>query len=201
MQLTALPYCVIGFSVIVSFLLGWSEISRSAGAVCTNLQAVAEGAQLEGSTFTVSHAGKNVGVTQDCDERLILASIPKLREEHIFNHFITDSSVRLTPHSTTMGLCAFYANMYIECLYNTSTTDALHFEATLSSPDDYGRATKHPLYSFSFNRPLFDKIYWPDFSQENLMKTAPRFRFSEWFLSQVKEEKLNVEDFAPLMRR
>jgi hypothetical protein len=66
--------------------------------------------------------------------------------------------------------------------------DRCRFDSHASVPDDFGNVVDHVLFSYDFDRALFKKINWDKRETRNLIKVAPHFKMSDWFMIQASKE-------------
>lgn len=135
-----------------------------------------------GTSYTID--GNNVNIIINKDQAL--AAIPVLQKTGEINPDITQD--QLTSNSTKYaGFAGLFATAgIVPYIYKNSNLDVLNFNGYLMEADDYGNTHKKPLFSFSFDRKLFNKINWENFKAASLEKVAYSFKLSNWYMSQYE---------------
>lgn len=79
-------------------------------------------------------------------------------------------------------LASIFANktssLVTETVYKThKEADKCFFEAVLEAPDSYGNDQEEKIFSYQFDRALYERINWRKFEPSDLYKVAPKWEF------------------------
>ena len=121
------------------------------------------------------------------DFKKIISNIDALKGMGLLNNDLSQTFVNLHPNRPVAAIATFAAVMTIIAEYRTEQTDQANFVVFLNIPDVYGKIQVQQLFSFDFNRKLFDRVNWDNFETANLAKIAPHFKFSPWLVEHLFE--------------
>lgn len=124
------------------------------------------------------------------DQQQAIDAIPSMQKIGVINPDITQTEIDLMPvtHSLAdIGLAA--TTNILSYIFQNSYIYQLHVDTFLSYTDDYGHYVKVPCYSFDFDRDLYNRIDWNNFSGDNLIRIAPNIDFSSWCVDKLNEER------------
>lgn len=118
-----------------------------------------------------------------------IAAIPEMQKNGILNSDITQTTINTAPFTILNYIGLFFTNFIIEGIYDKNPNiDKINVKIFLLTTNDYGNEEKHLLYSFKFNRDLYQKINWSNFNGDKLTKIAPEFKISLWNGEQLEKE-------------
>ncbi len=63
--------------------------------------------------------------------------------------------------------------------------------AELLEPDVFGKAVAHPMFNFTFDSKLNEKIDWDGFDALSLPEVVPGFQYGPWFRAKLQSESGN----------
>lgn len=174
------------FAAIV--LIG-TVANASAQTSDQKLDAVESGLRTLGITVSRQEDSDLTRLVIDCDEATALGAIPTLQAKGLMNPAVTRAQVNSAPVSFAMMVALMGVVGYVQPLYqNSKSTDQLIAKVNLLAPDDEGRVQTHPLFSFSFNREIFDGIDWTHFADARFPRVAAHFNYSQWFKERSQAE-------------
>lgn len=128
-------------------------------------------------------------LTMSCDEATIIGQAPELQERGVLNPDLTQTAINLdrigiagavTFTATTVALKDVYAQ--------NASLDRLKVRAILIVPDLYGHLDPRPIFTFGFDRALYNRIDWSHFDQTNLAQISKGFAFSPWYQEELTRE-------------
>jgi hypothetical protein len=147
-----------------------------------------------GSSITHNLNTKPARITLTIEQDKFLEAVPRLQAEGILNTDI--SKLYINEHPFILCLAQGIQEvtfLVMDTYQKNASVDAVHFEVSVEYADDYGNSTTKPMFSFDFNRELFNKINWNSFKIVNLIKIAPHFHYSIWIQQQIEKEKATFD--------
>lgn len=131
-------------------------------------------------------AGQNLEVT--IEKNRALNAIPAMQQAGTVNPALTLTDINLLPVSLAASVVGMqFTTWIINYIYKTNTSiDNLHVQVYLSSADENN--TKQLCYSFDFNRSMYDKINWRNFTSVNLANDSSNFTISDWCMNKETAE-------------
>jgi hypothetical protein len=124
-------------------------------------------------------AGQRI-VEVTIDRNRVNQNIDMLQRLKLLNPEITQTFINLHPNIAGITIATTLAVMAVITEYRTQKTDKCSFVATFLVADDYGQKQRIPLFSFAFDRALYNRINWDDFSDANISKVSKGYRMSAW---------------------
>lgn len=124
--------------------------------------------------------GNNIDIVIDREKAL--QSIPILKAIGIMNPDISQTEINESPtiYAGLVGLLMM-PEIIVDIYKTNNNVDNLKFTSYLLVADNYGNNKKHQIYSFNFDRHLYEKINWNNFSSEKLVKIAPNFKSTSYY--------------------
>jgi hypothetical protein len=100
----------------------------------------------------------------------------------------SNTSATETNDSTTMPtmtgayISSYATSIILSQIYNLyNNLDTIKVKVYLNWNDQFGTSKRHLLYSFNFDRKLFEKINWDGFMPNDLSSVTHNFHFSSWY--------------------
>ncbi len=122
------------------------------------------------------------------NETELLDSFVYYKDIHALRQEATETYFRSHPYSMAASFAL------------SASTSELHGQAAkfdgspmiivgmIIEPDEYGHATSHKMFSFTFTKNMDSKIDWDGFDAMAFQKIAPDFRYTSWFKQKLAEE-------------
>ncbi len=126
-------------------------------------------------------------VTVTIDQDKVLENWKFFQKVGMLNEDFDQAYINTHKNLVTMVISISGLMAAIIAEYKTTKIDKANFYANLRVIDVYGQEQTQLLYSFAFDRALFNKINWMNFQAVNLMKVAPSFAYSPWLKANVSE--------------
>ena len=114
------------------------------------------------------------------DRDAVIASLQEKEQAGLLNPVFTAGYINSHRNSLAIVTGLVHSAMALDGAYGNLNIDLSHIRVVMVLPNAYGPAMKIPLFSFDFNRALYDKIDWDRFDPANLPKIASHFRYSPW---------------------
>lgn len=131
--------------------------------------------------------GENLYIAVDQID--LLTSLPFLQKEVLFiNRDITHTFA--CNHPVLVCACAAqsFSAFIIYHIFKNTKVNNLHVTTILLTYDYYGKCHKHVIFTFNFNRELYEKINWNKFLPDNIDVVSYGFKFSKWYWDSIKTE-------------
>lgn len=150
------------------------ELSRRSNALKENM----------GVSFLLQSNNLKITINQ----KKALFAIPWLKGTAIAPD-ITQHQVHENPY-TIVGITGWYHTLIIlQAVFEQTKADELHVETYLETNDNNEEKL---IYSFNFNRDFYQKAKWDNLyiSSGKIISNAPRFTLSNWYINNLKQEKI-----------
>lgn len=120
------------------------------------------------------------------DGNTILENMSGLKENGIVNPEITQAFLNTYPvlaanYVTSVGAAYIIKNLY--SIFDQLNT--IKVEVYLLWNDEYGEPQEHLIYSFDFDRNLYEKIHWENFRPEKLVTVSHNLHYSTWYQNNI----------------
>lgn len=120
------------------------------------------------------------------DGNTILENIDELKKKNLVNPEVTQTFINTYPilaasYVTALGTGYIIHNIYF--IYDQ--LNDLKVKVYLLWNDQYGTPQKHLIYTFNFDRRIYEKINWVYFRPENLKTVVPNFHYSAWYQNNI----------------
>jgi len=141
------------------------------------------------------HTAPNVSPTKcivkmDLNQKTFLDNFELIKKFGLLNETLDNSQIYKRPNSLSMAFMFQMLPVATKTLYEeNSNADKCEFEQTITILDDYGNEKALLALSYTFTRAVHSKINWDNFPNQNIMKVAPKFRFTTIFQSMVSSER------------
>jgi len=140
-----------------------------------------------GGAVDVASEKSSTKVTVTIEQDKVLENWKFFQKVGMLNEDFDQAYINTHRNAVTMVVSISGLMAAIITQYKTTKIDKANFYANLRVVDVYGHEQKQLLYSFAFDRTLFNKINWMNFQAANLMKVAPSFTFSPWLKANLSE--------------
>jgi hypothetical protein len=114
------------------------------------------------------------------DRNALIAALRRKEESGLLNPIFTAGYIDTHKNSLAIVTGIVHSAMEVDDAYRNTNLDRSHMLVVMVSADDYGHRQKIPLFSFDFNRALYNEIDWEQFDPANMPKVALNFRYSPW---------------------
>ena len=114
------------------------------------------------------------------DRNAMIAALLGKEQAGVLNPIYTAGYINAHKNSLAIVTGLVHSAMELDGAYRNTALDRSHVQAVMMLADNYGHRQKIPLFSFDFNRALYDRIDWDRFDPASLPKAALNFRYSPW---------------------
>jgi hypothetical protein len=114
------------------------------------------------------------------DRNVLIAALRRKEESGLLNPIFTAGYINTHKNSLAIVTGLVHSAMEVDDAYGNTNIDQSHVVVVMVLADDYGHRQKIPLFSFDFNRALYNKIDWEHLDPANMPKVALNFRYSPW---------------------
>ncbi|MHC2108363.1 hypothetical protein [Methylobacterium sp. CM6246] len=147
---------------------------------------------LEAMGFKQSNAITNNSsckIIVDADQAEVIKSVPVLQKMDLLNQDMSKGELMRAPTKTTFAIALQMAPIQVKILYDTEpVADKCFFLYNLISQDDYGNTKRDILFSYKFDRAIYNKINWDKFKSQSLVKVSKDFYVNPEIMSRINEE-------------
>ncbi|MFT9361235.1 hypothetical protein [Acetobacter okinawensis] len=146
-----------------------------------------------GVKVIVSNDGGKCVVSTTVDMPSFSANVQDMVDSGIFSKKVSPTMGNTAPHYLLNTFEAEAAPGIVQLLFDqTGSPENCHFDWSYVNPDEYGNDKKYKMVSFDFKKSIYQKINWPRFNINNLMKVAQNFRVDATYSSDVANENLSA---------
>jgi hypothetical protein len=135
-------------------------------------------------TSTDKNPGK---ITLTLDQAKAIENWKVFQKIGLLNEDFDQSYVNSHRIAITMVISLGGAMFAVLAQYRDTKIDKTNFAVYAQLTDLFGHDQTQLLYSFGFDRALFNKINWDKFETANLMKVAPGFTISPWLKAHMSD--------------
>lgn len=114
------------------------------------------------------------------DRNAVIASLQEKEQAGLLNPVFTAGYINTHKNSLAIVTGLVHSAMELDEAYQNTNTDRSRVRVVMVLADDYGHRQKIPLFSFGFDRALYNKIDWEHFDPADIPKVAQNFRYSPW---------------------
>ena len=134
-----------------------------------------------------SESGRSVAVI--INRPALLAELPMLQEHNALSGSITKEDVAKQPVSYANALSLLLMSYAVRDLYkNFPELGRTHWKVSLMEPGDSGGQAAREIYSFRFDRPLYERTAWDRLPFTEFPKIADRFSYNLRFTLDLSHE-------------
>ncbi len=133
---------------------------------------------------TASESTRSVAITTD--RGALLAELPLLQEHGALSKSITGDDVAQRPASYVNALSLLLTSYAVRDLYSTHPGLGPTRWKVSAAPES-GQAPRE-LFSFSFDRPLFERLPWERLAFQDFARAAPGFSYNLRFTLEMSRE-------------
>lgn len=138
--------------------------------------------------FEMSREGNNIKII--LDPNFIIANIPRFKEEGKLEYFADPDHLNLnsSPLTECMLIGLILISDFIKDYYNENPKiNNLHFNVFMKQLDGHDNKSNE-IYSFDFNREIYNRINWQNFNKLKLTRTSINFQDTKWSENILKKE-------------
>ena len=114
------------------------------------------------------------------DRNAVVASLQEKEQAGLLNPIFTWGYIDAHKNSLAIVTGLVHSAMELDEAYQDTHMNRSHVQVVMVLPNDYGPSQKIRLFSFDFNRILYDKIDWEHFDPTDIPKVVPKFQYSPW---------------------
>jgi hypothetical protein len=133
-----------------------------------------------GVTETIEWAKTPRQIAIILDRNAVIASLRGREEAGVLNPVFTAGYINTHKNSLVIVTGLVHSAMEVDDAYRNTNINQSHVLVVMMLADDYGHQQQIPLFSFGFDRAMYNKIDWEHFDPANIPKVALNFQYSPW---------------------